>query len=109
MKSHVKKIMNAVVISTATTTYSDTFDMQSYKGAGVQLVPGGTGTLAGSAILQASNDGTNWASFGSSQNLSTTTPLNFNAPDFYFGMLRLAITSTSGTSTCTAIVDAKGA
>lgn len=101
MFSGKAKIMSSKVITGGTTAYSDTLDMQNYKTFGIQVIPTAGNTLAGTVQLQASNDASSWIDYGSSQNLSTSTVLNFPGVDFPYSCLRVKVVGTAGATSTT--------
>lgn len=108
MGSKRKVLLDTTTISTATTVNSDVFDVINYTVASLQLIIGGTGTLAGSFKAQASNDGVNFFDIpNATANLSTTSPIWLNLPEIGAAFVRGVITASSGSSVCTVIGIAK--
>lgn len=88
-----------VLTGNSTTTF-DAFDVQNYAGFSFHIKPSGTGTLAGTVKVQVANYSGDWQDLsGASASLSTTTGLIINCSACYYGLARIAIVHTSGTST----------
>lgn len=90
------------------TLNSEKFDITNHSGASFHLVLSGAG-IAGTAKIQASNDGTNWVDVtGASSVIAGPNSYLFNISLMYHAFLRAVVISTNAnTVTCNGIAIAK--
>lgn len=100
------KLMDAKTLSggaAPVTYYSDSFDIQNYHGCSIHIAVSGAGTLttaANGVYVQASNDNSNWVNVnGATATLAGLSPIAFNLPDMYHGLLRVVIVTNSAAGT----------
>lgn len=100
-----KILFSAQALAVATVTAD--FEITNCVVVGFQLTMTG-GTPAGSAVVQASNDGVNWVNLATAQTISAAGSLFWTYGDLGYALTRLSVTLTSGTTTATATAIGKG-